>query len=56
MKWTFLSKLFRPMTEAERVREAINRDSERAVKLARIETARYRGQDRVLEHPDGRRL
>jgi hypothetical protein len=46
----------RARAKEQRLHEKIASDSTRAVTQARIGNQRWRGQDRTLEHPDGRRL
>ena len=46
----------RAVAGEQRLHELIARDSQRAIERARLDNAHHRGADRVLEHPDGRRL
>ncbi len=52
----FYTPAERALAEEQRRHETIKSDSERAITQARIGNQRYRGLDRMLDHPDGRRL
>jgi hypothetical protein len=52
----FYTPAERALAEEQRLHEKIASDSTRAVTQSRIGYQRYRGLDRELEHPDGRRL
>jgi hypothetical protein len=46
----------RARAEEQRLHERIATESSRAVTRARLGNQRWRGEDRMLDHPDGRRL